>query len=561
MTSADEYSEKNAEGQAEINQLKTLLFQSEQSNLQLQTELEKQAARIEELAAQLKWFQKQLFGQKSERRILEPPKEQLYLGEQFQQATAEAETQTVQEHERKKRIIKSKDGDNEGMFFDPEVVPVEEIKVPNPEVAGLSADEYEVISQKETYRLAQLPGSYVVIKYVRDVVKIKSATKDAPMITCPAVPGSVFEKSHADVSFLAGMIVDKFQYYLPLHRQHLRLQAGGIRVSRAWLTQLVHRCGNLLEPIFEALVELVRSGRVKLMDETPIKAGLEKKGKMRDAYFWPVMVGNDIVFLYFESREHRHVFEALGAKPQDGSVIVSDGYGAYKAYAEATGTLNPQCWTHSRREFVKAEEMEPARVKEALDLIRPFYRIEEAIKKQGLLGEEKRLYRVEHSKPVVDQFFAWVEEQLKNDSFLPSNPLTKALNYVNKRKDALMLFLNDPEIPIDTNEIERALRGIPMGRKNWLFCWTEVGAKYVGIFQMPYRHLQDAWHRPLHLPRRRPSASLYPPQFPSPPAHPRPVETTLRRQPPPLRPPTIRQTSITPFCYRLRYVSIEISSV
>lgn len=504
MISADEYSQRNAELQAENLQLKC-------ANLQLQAELEKQAARIEELAAQLKWFQKQLFGQKSERRILEPPKEQLCLGEQFQQETAEAETQTVQEHERKKRLIKSKDGDDEGMFFDPEVVPVEEIKVPNPEVEGLSADEYEVISQKETYRLAQLPGSYVVIKYVRDVVKIKSATKDAPKITCPAVPESVFDKSHADVSFLAGMIIDKFQYYLPLHRQHLRLQAGGIRVSRAWLTQLVHRCGNLLEPIFEALVELIRGARVKLMDETPIKAGIEKKGKMRDAYFWPVMVGNDIVgndivFLYFESREHRHVFEALGAKPGDGSVIVSDGYGAYKAYAEATGTLNAQCWTHSRREFVKAEEMEPARVKEALDLIRPLYRIEEDIKKQGLIGEAKRLHRVEHSKPRVDQFFAWVEGQLKDGAFLPSNPLTKALNYVNKRKDALMLFLSDPEIPIDTNEIERALRGIPMGRKNWLFCWTEVGAKYVGIFQSlivtcrmhgidPYTYLVDVLQR------------------------------------------------------------------
>jgi transposase len=506
MISADEYRLRNAELQAENLQLKAVLYQVEQSNLQLRAELEKQAARITELVAQVNWFQKQIFGQKSERRIIEPAKEQLFLGEQFKQETAAAETQTVQEHERKKRRTKSTDGDDEKMFFDPEVVPVEEVKVPNPEVAGLSADEYEVISQKETYRLAQLPGTYVVIKYVRDVVKIKSAAKNAPQITCPAVPESVFEKSHADVSFLAGMLIDKFLYHLPLHRQHLRLKAAGIEVSRSWLTQLVHRCGNLLEPIFEALVESIRGARVKLMDETPIKAGLEKKGKLRDAYFWPVMAGSDIVFLYFDSREHRHVFEALGANPQEGSVIVSDGYGAYKAYAEATHTLNPQCWTHSRREFVKAEDMEPVRVKEALDLIRPLYRLEDEIKKQELSGEAKRLYRVEHSKPVVDIFFAWVDDQLKNDAFLPSNPLTKALNYVNKRKDALMLFLNDPEIPIDTNEIERALRVIPMGRKNWLFCWTEGGAKYVGIFQSlivtckmhgidPYTYLVDVLQR------------------------------------------------------------------
>jgi hypothetical protein len=205
------------------------------------------------------------------------------------------------------------------------------------------------------------------------------------------------------------------------------------------------------------------------------------------------------------------VLLVLPYQPAD-AALTSDGYGAYKAYAEATHTLNPQCWTHSRREFVKAEDMEQARVKEALDLIRPLYHLEEEIKKQELTGEAKRLYRVEHSKPVVDKFFAWVDDQLKNDAFLPSNPLTKALNYVAKRKDALMLFLNDSEIPIDTNEIERALRVIPMGRKNWLFCWAEGGAKYVGIVQSlivtckmhgidPYTYLVDILQRVSNHPR------------------------------------------------------------
>lgn len=483
MISVAESTQKTAEFKAEIRAFRARFLEAEESKLQLKNELKKQAIQIEKLTAQVKWFQKQLFGQKSERRIIEPPKEQLFLGEQFQQETAEEEERVIKEHKRKKRKTASKDGDDEKLFFDPESVPVEEIKVQNPEVEGLSEDEYEVIDQRESYRLAQLPGSYVILKYVRDVVKIKSAPKDETKISCPAVPDSVFEKSHADVSFLVGLLIDKFMYHLPLYRQHLRLQAAGIHLSRAWLTQLVHRSGNLLEPIFEALVESIRGARVKLMDETPVKVGQKKKGKMRAAYFWPVMVGNDIAFIYFNSREHHHVFEALGSKPGDGSVIVSDGYKAYKAYAKATGTLNAQCWTHSRRYFIKAEESEPALVKEALDLLRPLWRIEKKIKEEELEGEAKRLYRAEHSKPVVDKFFAWVKETSKDKALLPSNPLIEALGYVTKREDALRLFLTDPEIPLDTNEIERALRVIPMGRKNWLFCWTEVGAKYVGIFQ------------------------------------------------------------------------------
>ena len=138
--------------------------------------------------------------------------------------------------------------------------------------------------------------------------------------------------------------------------------------------------------------------------------------------------------------------------------------------------------------------------------MRPLWEVEKEIKKQGLSGDEKRLFRVEHSKPLVDAFFAWVEETQKDAAFLPSNLLTKALNYVKKRRNALKIFLTDPDVPLDTNELERALRVIPMGRKNWLFCWTEVGAEYVGIFQSlivtckmhdidPYTYLVDVLQR------------------------------------------------------------------
>jgi transposase len=440
-------------------------------------------AQINQLSSQVQWFQKQLFGQKSERRVVEAPAEQLFLGQQFQEETAEAESRTIKEHQRKKRKARSEDGDAQKLFFD-ENVPVEEIKVANPEIEGLSEDEYEVMGQKVAFRLTQSRTAFAVIKYIRDVVKIKSDTKDSSEISCPAVPDSVFEKSHADVSFLAGLLVDKFQYHLPLYRQHQRLESAGIEVSRAWLTQLVHRSGDLLEPIYYALVDSIRSSRVKVMDETPIKAGRKKKGKMRTAYFWPVM-GEDkeIAFFYFDSRSHHHVFEALGAKPDADSVTVSDGYGAYPAYAKATNTQNAQCWAHSRRKFLKAEEAEPERVQEALDLIRSLYEVEKHIKEHELQGDDKCVYRLLHSKPAVDKFFAWVARQQEDSALLPTNALTQALDYVTKRKDALELFLLDPDIPIDTNDLERALRVIPMGRKNWLFCWTEVGAKYVGIFQ------------------------------------------------------------------------------
>lgn len=104
------------------------------------------------------------------------------------------------------------------------------------------------------------------------------------------------------------------------------------------------------------------------------------------------------------------------------------------------------------------------------------------------------------------QFFAWIQVQLDNHGLLPSSPLTRALAYARERRAGLEVFLDDPDVPVDTNHLERALRVIPMGRKNWNFCWTEIGAKYVGVAQSlivtcrlhdidPYEYLFDVLQR------------------------------------------------------------------
>jgi hypothetical protein len=142
-----------------------------------------------------------------------------------------------------------------------------------------------------------------------------------------------------------------------------------------------------------------------------------------------------------------------------------------------------QCWVHSRRQFIEAESAEPAAVREALDQIAALYRVEEQIRETRLDRDKKQQYRLTHSKPVVDGFFEWSQAQLQRGDLTPSNPLKKALNYVLVREHKLRVFLEDPAVPLDTNHLERALRPIPMGRKAWLFCWTELGAEHVGIIQ------------------------------------------------------------------------------
>ena len=132
--------------------------------------------------------------------------------------------------------------------------------------------------------------------------------------------------------------------------------------------------------------------------------------------------------------------------------------------------------------------------------------MEERIRDQKLSATRKLDYRLMYAKPIVEQFFAWVNQQFEAQGLLPSNPLTKALAYARERRFGLEVYLTDPDVPIDTNHLERALRAIPMGRKNWMFCWTELGAKHVGIMQSlivtcrlhqidPYDYLVDVLQR------------------------------------------------------------------
>lgn len=433
--------------------------------------------RITQLQQQVDWFTRQLFGSKSERRLEFDEAEQASL---FAALGIEAPpagdvpTQEVRYQRRGKR----RDGavNESGLRFD-ETVPVETIAVTDPAIEAIPEADREVVGEKVVHRLAQEPGSYKVLKYVRQVVK----RRDTGELLAPPSPPNVLEQTCVDVSFLAGMLVDKFRYHLPLHRQHRRLADCGIRVSRSSLTNWAGRAIDLLEPVAAAQAAHILEGSVVAMDETSIKAGRVAPGRMRSAYFWPIYgEADEIAFHYAPSRAHRHVDGFLG---NFRGTLLSDGYAAYEAYAKRQGIANAQCWSHCRRNFTDAEESDPAGVSQALSLIGALYVQERAIRKRNLKGPAKLAHRRERSAPAVDAFFAWCKAQRQRLDLLPSSPFAKALAYAAQREPGLRVFLDDPAVSVDTNHLERGLRPIPTGRRNWLFAWTEVGAQRVGVVQ------------------------------------------------------------------------------
>lgn len=459
-------------------------------------------ARLEELEQQLRWFKNQLFGTKSERRIVHADPSQLSLGEGIIQQTETPEEKPATEvrgHVRRRRAT-TKAKEESGLRFD-DTVPVETTVEHDPKIEGLSEEEFEVISEKKSYQLAQRPASYVVLETIRRVVK----RRDTGEISCPPAPPSVLPGSYADVSLLAGMIIDKFKYHLPLYRQHQRIQAAGITLSRSSLTNWTHDALDLLEPIYRAQLTSILRSEVLAMDETPIRAGRKSKGKMKTGYFWPLYGDQEeVAFPFASSRSKREAEKILGAFR---GTLLTDGYTAYDGYAEKRDqVIHALCWAHTRRGFVQAENVEPDRSKQALLRIGLLYEIEKEIRSKKLEATAKQEQRGSRSKPIVAEFFEWLKREMTESALLPTNPFTKAANYALARQKGLEVFLSNPDVAIDTNHLERALRPIPMGRKSWLFCWTEVGAEKVGWAQSlivtcglhdvdPYIYLVDVLQR------------------------------------------------------------------
>ena len=197
----------------------------------------------------------------------------------------------------------------------------------------------------------------------------------------------MLDHAQVDVSFLAGLLVDKFVYHTPLYRQHQRLIDEGIVVSRSTLDKWARDAIALLEPIARAVRLMILAGSRLKVDETPIKAGRTKgangQGKMKQGWLWPILgEEGDIAFYYAASRAGAVIKEVLGENYQ--GILQTDGYHVYAKYAAGLpGCTHALCWAHTRRAFLKAENIDPQPVAQALEMIRGLYAIERELRAVG----------------------------------------------------------------------------------------------------------------------------------------------------------------------------------
>lgn len=422
------------------------------------------------LKEKMRLMQRELFGRSSERRVPEVSSQQLHL---FASGAAPVLAEPAKEsvsYERRK-AGRRRDAET-GMCF-PEHLEREVIELEGEKPEEGATVEWEKISE----HLCCRPTQFFVKQYRRPVYK----TKDGEVISTPA-PETVFERVMVDRTFLSWVFVAKFCWHLPLFRIEQMLKAQGIQLSRDTLINYVIRAAELLLPLYKALMEVVLESERLFADETPVTVGKIVFGakKYERAYFWPLLADKEILFFYSPTRAAKNLQNFLGDYK---GYVQCDGYRAYEKVARA----NPElvlvgCWAHARRKFIDAEKSDPERVGKALKFIRLLYRVERSARERNLSPPQLLYQRRRWSAKILKAFKEYLQQLLAEPDVLPKSLLCKACSYALTRWSQLTEYTSNPILAIDSNAIERQIRPVALGRKNWLFCASEVGAEAVAVF-------------------------------------------------------------------------------
>jgi transposase len=215
-------------------------------------------------------------------------------------------------------------------------------------------------------------------------------------------------------------------------------------------------------------------------DDTPVPVLEPGNGKTKTGRLW-VYVRDDrssaditppaVWFAYTPDRKGIHPQQHLESFS---GTLQADAYGGYQAIYETGRVREAACWAHARRQFYELHAARPNALNtEALERIGALYKIEDAIR--GKPPDERRAYRQEHARPLLDQLRAWLAATLETLS--KKSDTSRAILYALNRWEALTRYCDDGRLEIDNLPVERALRGVAIGRRNYLFAGADSGGE------------------------------------------------------------------------------------
>ncbi len=440
---------------------------------------------------QIEKLTRQLYGQHSERsvRLLD----QMELGlEELESSATEDEVAAESAVARTTNVVAFTRKRPARQPF-PDHLPRERVVEPGPTTClCCGSARLRKLGEDITETLEVIPRRWKVIQHVRE----KFTCRDCEKISQAPAPFHVIARGWAGPGLLAMILFEKYGQHQPLNRQAERYAREGVPLSLSTLADQVGACCAVLAPLLRRLEGHVFAAERLHGDDTivPVLA----KGKTDTGRCW-VYVRDDRPFggpdppaaMFYYSRDR------AGEHPQAhladyAGIFQADAFGGYNKLYQADRKPGPiieaACWVHARRPFfIMADIAANARRKaqgktsgvisplalEAVRRIDALFAIERSINSHS--AERRRAVRQELSTPLVADLERWLREQRAKLS--RGNDLARAMDYLLKRWTAFTRFLDDGRICLSNNAAERALRGIALGRKSWLFAGSDRGGQ------------------------------------------------------------------------------------
>ncbi len=382
------------------------------------------------------------------------------------------------------------------------------------EMAALGGAENLVeLPPERSEQLDWRPSTLFVIvhirkKYARKVPLPESGLTLAEQnVAVARKPPEAIPGSSAGPGLMAQVIVSKGADHLPLHRLEGIFQRQGVRISRQTMDGWWLATAEFLQPLYALAIRVVLASHVLYTDDTSVKVRDAWQKRKYTGRFWPY-VGDALhpltVFDY--TTNHKRDGPAAFLANYRG-YLQADAFNGYDGiYLESQGRIvEVGCWAHARRKFHESRRLDAARMETALAWIGKLYAVEKDLRERGQ-GEWKQLTLDQHaariaaerqqrSRPLLHGFHTWLEAE--SPKVLPKSAVRGAMDYTLSNWAALSVYPNDGHLDIDNNEGENAVRGIALGRKNWLFCGSDRGGRaaaiHFSLLASCKRHGRDPW--------------------------------------------------------------------
>ena len=335
------------------------------------------------------------------------------------------------------------------------------------------------IGQDVSEQLEYVPARFKVIRHVRP----KLACVSCQTIFQAAAPSRPIARGIAGPGLIANVLVSKYCDHIPLHRLSRIYGRDGVAIDPSTMGGWVAGSEKLLDPLVAALGRYALAGAKVHSDDTPVAVLDPGRGRTKTGRLW-VYVRDDRPAASTEppAAWYQYSPDRKGEHPQRHlrhyrGILQADAYGGYgKIYGDGS-VLEASCWAHARRPFWELHKDQgeaPGTIAEqALQRIAALYAVEAQIR--GQPPDIRRRERQARAGPLLDGLHAWLGSTLSRVS--AKSELAKAIGYTLTRWRSLTRYRDDGRIEIDNNAAERALRGVALGRNNYLFMGSDAGGE------------------------------------------------------------------------------------